>query len=483
MRATFVLALALACAALAAVVPSTANAAGPPLRVVLLGDSYSAGNGADNYWGPSGCYRSSRNWAEKYLDTVRATRSVTFVNRACSGGVLDDLSNRKGTDDDKLGHCLRAGAEVTKDDPRARQLLDAQGDCSTSYRDDETWDVEALNAFPGSLRRHDRHVRVHALARAAIERGRHRHRPRVLLDRRQRRRVLLDHRELLRLSAFRDVDTCRDKLGNGAGDIGGVGLRIADVPPRAQGQDAAGREDRPEVVPLPREGRGVRAAQFASRGRFTIPTPSAARSASSVTSATRRNGPPSMPSTPRVAPRWSSSTASSPISPVTSRTGASAARTRTAGWPSSTASPRWSGTTTTRPATPRSPTSSRGYGDFGVGGTPTSNAGVDIAFVIDTTGSMGSAIGSVKIAATQLVNTVCGADLRGAIRARGLSRLRRRGPARPGTTRPSSTRTSPRTRRRSTVPSSRSRWATAAICPKRCTRASRRRSTSPGGRA
>jgi Mg-chelatase subunit ChlD len=47
-----------------------------------------------------------------------------------------------------------------------------------------------------------------------------------------------------------------------------------------------------------------------------------------------------------------------------------------------------------------------GYGDFGTSSSPTSNAGVDIAFVIDTTGSMGSAINSVKAAATQLVNTV-----------------------------------------------------------------------------
>ena len=46
------------------------------------------------------------------------------------------------------------------------------------------------------------------------------------------------------------------------------------------------------------------------------------------------------------------------------------------------------------------------HGDFGSGSSPTGNGAVDIAFVIDTTGSMGSAIASVKIAATQLVNTV-----------------------------------------------------------------------------
>jgi Mg-chelatase subunit ChlD len=47
-----------------------------------------------------------------------------------------------------------------------------------------------------------------------------------------------------------------------------------------------------------------------------------------------------------------------------------------------------------------------GHGDFGAGSAPTVNGAVDIAFVIDTTGSMGSAIGSVKAAATQLVADV-----------------------------------------------------------------------------
>src|SRR4051812_49576971 len=91
MRAICVLLLAFAGFALPVAVARAAN----PLKVVLLGDSYSAGNGAGSYYGPAGCYRSSRNWAERYLDTLRATRNVTFVNRACSGAVLADLSGRR----------------------------------------------------------------------------------------------------------------------------------------------------------------------------------------------------------------------------------------------------------------------------------------------------------------------------------------------------------------------------------------------------
>lgn len=75
-----------------------------PLKVVLLGDSYSAGNGARNasgaedYYGPQGCMRSHSNWAEKYVATLQGQYAVTFVNRACSGAVLADLTAPRGID-------------------------------------------------------------------------------------------------------------------------------------------------------------------------------------------------------------------------------------------------------------------------------------------------------------------------------------------------------------------------------------------------
>lgn len=40
-----------------------------PLKVALLGDSYSAGNGAGHYYGDDKkAYRSSRNWAHNYVN-------------------------------------------------------------------------------------------------------------------------------------------------------------------------------------------------------------------------------------------------------------------------------------------------------------------------------------------------------------------------------------------------------------------------------
>ena len=59
-----------------------------PLRVVVLGDSYSAGNGAGHYYGVHGCFRSHEAWAEKYVDWL------TISNREQS--VIEDLRRIRG---------------------------------------------------------------------------------------------------------------------------------------------------------------------------------------------------------------------------------------------------------------------------------------------------------------------------------------------------------------------------------------------------
>lgn len=38
------------------------------IRATLLGDSYSAGNGAGAYYGDKEAYRSHNNWAHKYVE-------------------------------------------------------------------------------------------------------------------------------------------------------------------------------------------------------------------------------------------------------------------------------------------------------------------------------------------------------------------------------------------------------------------------------
>lgn len=73
------------------------NYAGKKLTITLLGDSYSAGNGADGYeYGPNICHRNSNNWAEMYKRWLSNNGlSVTLINRACSGAKINDFLKDK----------------------------------------------------------------------------------------------------------------------------------------------------------------------------------------------------------------------------------------------------------------------------------------------------------------------------------------------------------------------------------------------------
>jgi hypothetical protein len=81
-------------AAWTAKAPARAATGRIPLKITLIGDSYSAGNGAGSYQGPHGCYRSSNNWASRYASWLDGQGyAVTLVNRACSGGVISTFSS------------------------------------------------------------------------------------------------------------------------------------------------------------------------------------------------------------------------------------------------------------------------------------------------------------------------------------------------------------------------------------------------------
>lgn len=83
--------LGLLLALLPLLVPSTAGAAAPPprwdTRVLQMGDSYSAGNGAGQYTETT-CYRSPLNYGRRVATALRAQ----YSNVACSGGVIADLT-------------------------------------------------------------------------------------------------------------------------------------------------------------------------------------------------------------------------------------------------------------------------------------------------------------------------------------------------------------------------------------------------------
>lgn len=79
-----------------------------PLKIVHLGDSFSAGNGYRNelgladYYGPFGCKRSHFNWGERYVATLSDEFNVTYINRACSGANVINLVERQRQNDDFL---------------------------------------------------------------------------------------------------------------------------------------------------------------------------------------------------------------------------------------------------------------------------------------------------------------------------------------------------------------------------------------------
>lgn len=216
-------------AALAAAISGVALAAAPaaaqqPLKVVQLGDSYSAGNGAGDYWGPKGCYRSSSNWAEKYLDTLRATHNVTFVNRACSGGVLANLS----TDNKKEEFLVPVwvAGDVDKDSAAARQALDRSEACRTDWIGDERYDVvadrAAYSATAGSTQVWFRCTRYMEAQWEAVGRDT----DLVLFSIGGNDVHFADIVAQCFAIGLRDPDTCREKIDAAKDGIGDVGVRI-----------------------------------------------------------------------------------------------------------------------------------------------------------------------------------------------------------------------------------------------------------------
>ena len=129
--------------AIAAPVPVT------PIKIVLIGDSYSAGNGSRtitgerSYYGPEGCLRSSTNWAEKYVSWLRTQNyAVTFINRACSGATTEQLLSPQVRDvQDNVEAFVPRDSEPT--DPAVTDAIKAR--CfPTNYPDEEYLSVENI---------------------------------------------------------------------------------------------------------------------------------------------------------------------------------------------------------------------------------------------------------------------------------------------------------------------------------------------------
>lgn len=131
--------------------PSVANAAKEPLKLVTIGDSYTAGNGANGPGaGPRGCSRRKGNWGNKFMAHLKTTYAVTYVNRACSGAVIGDVlgsqaMGKNGAADVYIRKVTINEADVSKDDARARRALLDAGRCRSTNKD-EIYSITATKA-------------------------------------------------------------------------------------------------------------------------------------------------------------------------------------------------------------------------------------------------------------------------------------------------------------------------------------------------
>lgn len=118
------------------------------VSVVQLGDSYSAGNGAGEYYGPNGCYRSSRSWGQQYVDWLNGRgHHATFVSRACSGGILADLTRERDARDMRQVMVPRPDAP---DEATAKRLAERDPVCTGGIGVDQRVDTTVLGSTGSS---------------------------------------------------------------------------------------------------------------------------------------------------------------------------------------------------------------------------------------------------------------------------------------------------------------------------------------------
>jgi lysophospholipase L1-like esterase len=136
--------------------PASAAAAALPgdraLDVLVLGDSYSAGNGANGAtYGPAGCYRNTTHWGEKYAVGLRARGlAVRLANHACSGGRTPDVHTPRPMDT-QSGRTAPAPSGVTTT-AEADAHLRAADPCNTrAFPAEEFWTYRATSVSGGTI--------------------------------------------------------------------------------------------------------------------------------------------------------------------------------------------------------------------------------------------------------------------------------------------------------------------------------------------
>lgn len=130
-------------------IPPVTNSDGT-IKIVVIGDSYSAGNGSRDanddrtYYGAKGCYRSRTAWSEIYAQTLRdAGLKVTLLNRACSGGVIADFSIARPMET----KVFSAEVDSSVSDNDVFNMAKADGTCSATRSPDEFYGNFSIQRF------------------------------------------------------------------------------------------------------------------------------------------------------------------------------------------------------------------------------------------------------------------------------------------------------------------------------------------------
>lgn len=125
---------------------------GQSLDVLVVGDSYSAGNGATGTtYGPDRCYRNTAHWSEKYAAGLRARGyTVALSNHACSGGRTPDVHTPRPMDT-QAGRTTAAPDGVTTT-AEADTYLSTADPCNTrAFPAEEFWTYRASSVSGGTV--------------------------------------------------------------------------------------------------------------------------------------------------------------------------------------------------------------------------------------------------------------------------------------------------------------------------------------------
>lgn len=131
---------------------ATLPGTGQSLDVLVVGDSYSAGNGAGGTtYGPAGCYRNTAHWSGKYADGLRAQGyAVTLANHACSGGRTPDVHTPRPMDT-QAGRTTPAPAGVTTTAEADTHLRTADPCNTHAFPTEEFWTYRATSVSGGTV--------------------------------------------------------------------------------------------------------------------------------------------------------------------------------------------------------------------------------------------------------------------------------------------------------------------------------------------